>query len=160
MTVANSLTVLSLAASFSLIIDVYLHGPNALATQFDLQGQPVTWMNREHFVRFYLVFMLFLNGVIFGTRLLIKNPKNLRWVNIPHKEFWIRPENAPRAQALTQELLEWVLMFLNITILASILLIRTELRGSAVNYFVLGVFLGAGVLIYMSFKLFRPPRKS
>lgn len=68
--------------------------PEYVASNFNGAGEPNSYMSRSNYSVFILVFAvgipcLVMGGISIGLR------SGRRSINIPHKEFWLSPENAP-----------------------------------------------------------------
>lgn len=72
--------------------------PERVASHFNASGQPDGWMAREQYLWFTgvmgLALPLFIIGLTFITRFLPD------WmINLPHKAYWLSPEQRPWTQA-------------------------------------------------------------
>lgn len=65
--------------------------PDTLATHFDFAGQPNGWMAREGFFWFYGLILFSVIG-IFGIIGQITHRIPDRFINLPHKKYWLAPE--------------------------------------------------------------------
>lgn len=88
----RNLFVLLFFALTILNLVVYANSGDRVAGQFDADGRPTRWMSREgHFFLMQgletFLFLLF----YFMPALLARIP--LGWVNLPHREYWLAPEN-------------------------------------------------------------------
>ncbi len=70
--------------------------PEKIATHFGISGVPDNFGNKKTALISNFAIFCLLNGMFFGMAWLVKKaPKNL--INLPHKDFWLEPENKPRA---------------------------------------------------------------
>ena len=88
----RNLLVLLLIALTILNFIVYTNSPDRVAGQFGAGGRPTSWMSKEAY--YFLMqgteiflFLLF----YFLPELIVRIP--VSWVNMPHREFWLAPEN-------------------------------------------------------------------
>ena len=81
--------------------------PAHLATHFNAAGRPNGWQSRQEFINFSFAIGLgvqvFVAALCYATRYL-----PARFVNLPHKEYWQRPENFPMACHLTFRFSLWL----------------------------------------------------
>ena len=72
--------------------------PETVAIHFNFEGQPDGWASRE-FAAFFSIGVIALLFILlqFPARLLFKLPPWM--VNLPNKDYWLREENRPAAQA-------------------------------------------------------------
>jgi len=84
----------SLAAALSSLFLL----PARVAVHFGPGGLPDGWGSSTTHVAFLVGLHLILFGVFFfGHRLVLRIPP--RWVNLPHKDYWLAPANRARAAA-------------------------------------------------------------
>jgi uncharacterized membrane protein len=71
--------------------------PEKVAVHFGSGGYPNGWADKDSYslmlLAMYLLFFLMFH---FSSALIFKVPA--RWVNLPNKDYWLRPENKPLAQ--------------------------------------------------------------
>src|SRR5690606_31326739 len=107
------------------------------------------------FISFMTLFFLFTNGLIFYVRSLVRKRQDLKWVNIPHKDYWLKPENQAEARFRLSALLSGTLIFVNVLCLVVIALSASGLSGSIVNWvmgFIVGMCLLLGLGVYRGFR--------
>jgi serine/threonine-protein kinase len=65
--------------------------PATVASHFDGEGRPNGWMSREGFFTLQAI-VLGVQVAVFvaGMRLVRRLPD--RWINLPHKDYWLAPE--------------------------------------------------------------------
>jgi uncharacterized membrane protein len=93
---------LAFGANILLMLIAWWLLPEKTATHFSLGGSPDAWGSKES----YLFLLLAVESPLFLILLFIpatlwKFPERL--INLPHKEYWLRPENKPRVQTLFAE---------------------------------------------------------
>jgi uncharacterized membrane protein len=91
--------ILAFSANMILIVISLQLLPEKVATHFSLGGVSDSWNTRESYVLILLAIEipLFLLQLFIPARIL-KIPERI--VNLPNKEYWFKPENKPRMQAL------------------------------------------------------------
>lgn len=81
--------------------------PEHLATHFDATGRPNGWMTKAATIRFNLGMGLgtqaFFGLLVFFTRFV-----PARFLNLPNKEYWQKPEHYPQARAYMTRYLLWL----------------------------------------------------
>jgi uncharacterized membrane protein len=65
--------------------------PDNVATHFGASGAPNGWMTRAGHVQFTIIFGALVPAFILGIFATIRHFGD-RWVNIPHKDYWLAPE--------------------------------------------------------------------
>lgn len=65
--------------------------PDRVATHFGINGQPNGWMTRAGHAQFTILFGLLVPAFILGIFASIRWFGD-RYINIPHKDFWLAPE--------------------------------------------------------------------
>ena len=90
--------VLSFAANVLLAVASLWILPPEVAIHFGSGGRPdgwaPSWLNTALFLG---LDVLLFGSLYFTPHLISKTPA--RWMNLPHKGYWLRPENRPRAAA-------------------------------------------------------------
>lgn len=71
--------------------------PERLATRFDFDGAPNGWMGKEGFAIYYMGLLAFIMGICAASGALMKR-MSPRFINIPHRSYWLAPER--RAESL------------------------------------------------------------
>ena len=93
---------------------VYPSLPDPMPTHFGAEGSPDAWSSRSAFVALYA---LFLGGTVlmFGVLPPILRLLPPRWINLPHREYWLNPERRNETvRRLADQLLTygaWTLLF-------------------------------------------------
>lgn len=94
----RNLLVLLLIALTILNFIVYTNSPDRVAGQFGADGRPTSWMSKK--ANFFLMqgteillFLLF----YFLPKLIVRMP--VGWINMPHRDFWLAPENLEETKA-------------------------------------------------------------
>jgi uncharacterized membrane protein len=73
--------------------------PDQIATHYGVAGEPDDFTSKKTALILNFTLFCLLNGMFFGMAWLTKKvPENL--LNIPNKDFWLKPENKPRAMEL------------------------------------------------------------
>ncbi|MBN2452113.1 MAG: DUF1648 domain-containing protein [Lentisphaeria bacterium] len=76
--------------------------PARVAIHFGVDGMADNWASKAASALLMTgVHLLLLGLLCFSTRLAWRLPP--RWINLPHKEYWLRPENLPRARTLVEQ---------------------------------------------------------
>ena len=84
----------------SVVHGLWLHPglPEMVASHFGPSGRPDAWMSRDAFVWLYVMVVLSVVGLGFGTEWMIRRgPVEL--INFPHREYWFA---APRREATSR----------------------------------------------------------
>jgi uncharacterized membrane protein len=93
---------LAFVVNILLVLTSFFFLPEKVATHFSLGGKPDAWGTRENYALLLLAIETPLFLILFFIpATVLKFPERL--VNLPHKEYWLRPENKPRAQTLFAE---------------------------------------------------------
>lgn len=92
------------AANIILGLYSYFTLPPRVAVHFGRGGIPDAWSSTSIHVLLLLVIqtVLFLT-LYFSPKLLLKTPPE--WINIPHKDFWLKPENRERMRTIVSILM-------------------------------------------------------
>lgn len=70
--------------------------PDTVAIHFGLGGKAGGWASKEfNFILFALIELMVFAIFNYSHLLLYKTPK--KYINLPNKEYWLRPENLPVA---------------------------------------------------------------
>ena len=65
--------------------------PDRVASHFGASGKPDAWSSKDHFVKFYLVVVVFIAVLFSGIGFILKKvPASL--INLPNKDYWLSPE--------------------------------------------------------------------
>lgn len=80
---------LLLALAVLQVVVFYPRLPDVMASHFDASGQADGWMSKTTFLAIH-VGTLGLTAVLFLALPAIRWPD--RWVNLPHKDYWLAPE--------------------------------------------------------------------
>jgi len=141
---------------------VYTNSPDRVAGQFGPGGRPTSWMSRE--TQFFLMqglelflFLLF----TFIPELIVRTP--VQWVNMPHREFWLAPENRSATKAKLAVLMAEMGVYLFLFFGALTLILSAANRSETVRlhmsdfWMTLAAFLGSTA--FWSIKFYRTFRK-
>lgn len=137
---------------------VYVNSPDRVVSQFGARGQPTDWMTRQAY--FYimqgteiLLFLLF----FYLPGLIVRIP--VRWINMPHREYWLAPENRDKTKkklgTLMPEMGVYLFLFLGTLTLLTFRAHQSEtIRLDMSNlWLILAVFLG--LTAYWSVKFYK-----
>lgn len=99
------LFIITFITNIILIIISFIILPSRVAIHFGLYGMPDNWTPNY----IHALFSLGLDTLLFCAmyyfpRLIFIFPK--RWINLPHKDFWLTKENIPQTRSLVS-LLMW-----------------------------------------------------
>jgi len=85
-----------LAVYCATLVYAWLRLPEQVATHFNAGGAPNDWMSRDGFLLFSAGMAIFLTAFFVGLFYSVRffPPSTL---NVPHPEYWRRPENFPLA---------------------------------------------------------------
>ncbi|MGH7528135.1 MAG: hypothetical protein ACREMX_15680 [Gemmatimonadales bacterium] len=137
--------------------------PAAVATHFDAGGTPIAWSSHGGYLFYLAVFGLVLPlGLIAMVNLVgSRGPERF---NLPHRAYWLRPDNRASAVARVQSYMWWLGCVLTAAVVTLHLLI---VRANATSppqlrtrpfFSVLGlILLGIASWIAGWFRVFRPP---
>ncbi len=82
------------------------HLPERVATHFGASGLPNGWMTRAGHVQFTIVFGLLIPAFVLGVFASIRGFGD-RWLNIPHKDYWLAPERRQETYDFIQSQGTW-----------------------------------------------------
>jgi uncharacterized membrane protein len=90
--------IIAFVVNLVVILLSYVLLPERVATHFGLGGAPDSWASKEFNLLLILVIEipLFL-ALVYAPTLTLKVPAKL--VNLPHRDYWLRPENRALTQA-------------------------------------------------------------
>jgi len=95
---------LCFAANIILGIYSFFVLPPRVATHFGRGGMPDGWAPLSmHTLLFFGIEVVFFLAITFSPGLMLKTPP--RWLNLPHKDFWLKPENRERTATLVSKLM-------------------------------------------------------
>lgn len=80
--------------------------PDRVATTFGGSGAARGWMGKEQFFVMYAVLIVLAAVVGFLLPWAISRGSNAR-INLPNKEYWLRPERRPEAMAILGKYMAW-----------------------------------------------------
>jgi uncharacterized membrane protein len=105
---APVLTAAALLASYGALMAMTCgHLPERVATHFAASGEPNGWMTRGGFVLFQAGMVAVLGAVFFALpRLLAKVPT--KYINVPNRDYWTRPENLPALRSILVRYMGWM----------------------------------------------------
>jgi uncharacterized membrane protein len=91
---------------FSYVIASYSELPARVASHFDINGQPNSWMSRDTCVGFTLGLGIILPAVIIG---LMAGAEKIpvSFINLPHRDYWLAPERRKQALAILLQFSLW-----------------------------------------------------
>ncbi|SFM97260.1 hypothetical protein SAMN05216207_1005225 [Pseudonocardia ammonioxydans] len=120
--------------------------PDGVPLHFDAGGTPTSFGTRSRFLGLGALFGVIMAVVGTGTCLLAaRGPLGV--LNIPHKEYWTRPEHVPRLRRMLAHDMAWtfgvVLAFLSVVPLATVHAVQQQ----PVRLPVGPVWLTVGVLV-------------
>lgn len=123
--------------------------PARIPTHFGAGGQADGWMDPRGFVLFNAIFPALLLAVLLGTGLLVGRLP-ARFVNLPHRDYWLAPERlaATRAKLLAHLAAVATLTLLLFAAIAEICLHLARTGGDrlpAAFFWALGLYLLATV---------------
>jgi len=103
----KSLFVLLASAAAIHFFYLYAQLPEVVASHFDAHGVPNGWQTRTIFFAFFVGSIVIATVVCFGVPLLIASvPATL--INLPHKEYWLSPEQRPSSLAYLRAHFAWL----------------------------------------------------
>lgn len=111
----------SLAAiSFLSIIQncfYYAQLPDQVATHFNLQGEPDSWMSKGSATAVILAVQLVLPFFLVGiTALTSRLPTSL--INLPNREYWLHPSRCQQSLAYVRAVISWLAVAVAIHVMA------------------------------------------
>ncbi len=81
--------------------------PGRVATHFGADGRPNGWMARDSHTLGQIGISLFIGGLFFAlTRYLPRMPE--RFVNLPHRDYWLAPKRRAETFAWLGAMLFWL----------------------------------------------------
>lgn len=94
----------SFAANLILGLYSFFTLPPRVAVHFGRGGIPDAWSSAStHVLLFFGIQVVLFIALLFSPSLLLKTPPE--WTNIPHKGFWLKPENRERMQNIVSVLM-------------------------------------------------------
>jgi serine/threonine-protein kinase len=81
--------------------------PDPMATRFEMNGTPNGWMSREGFALYYAIFLIFMTGAFALAGALLKKTPD-RYINIPHKGYWLAPERREKSLRSLQRMTDMI----------------------------------------------------
>ena len=153
------------AAYFALVAWSALTLPERVPMHWSGAAGPDQWGSRAETV-VLLAGLGLVMVAIFGTLLVaISRSQSLTWVNIPHKAYWQRPENLPRAVhmvaadlAVIGALTMGMICAVPVSIVAATRRPDESLPGWALAVIIGGLVLLTGYLVWMVAVRWRVPR--
>jgi len=98
------LFIISFIANIILILISFIILPPRVAVHFGLYGMPDNWApNGLHSLLTLGLDTFLFCAMYYSPRFIFSFPK--RWVNIPHKDYWLTEDNIPRAKSLVSSLM-------------------------------------------------------
>ncbi len=102
--------ILFFAATFTaLALAVRQHGslPARVATHFGAGGQPNGWMSRDNHTIGQVGISLFIGGLFFALTFYLARVPD-RFVNLPHRDYWLAPKRRDETFAWIGSMLFWL----------------------------------------------------
>ncbi|WP_067435001.1 DUF1648 domain-containing protein [Nocardioides jensenii] len=156
---------LSVLAYFATIVAAALLYPDRVPVHFDASGTADRFQSRGVAVLSMTGVGLVLGGLLGGCILFFRRG-SLHHVNVPHRSWWMQPENQDRLRAMLAQDLAWVggcTMTLLTVVLAITIRVADDPQPSmgafgvaAILAFLVAV---AGQVVLMSTWRYRPPRR-
>lgn len=81
--------------------------PEQVASHFDASGQPDGWMSKPFYAAFMVGMTLFIAGVFIVMAYLTANIP-VRWINLPHKDYWLAGERRAETLAYLKTFSLWM----------------------------------------------------
>ena len=81
--------------------------PARVATHFGANGQPNGWMSRDHHTVGQVAISLFTGGLFFALTLYLPRVP-VRFVNVPHRDYWLAPQHRAKTFAWLASMLCWL----------------------------------------------------
>lgn len=88
---ARALLLATFAANVVLSLVVWAFGPDRVAIHFNAVGEPDNWASTGVNTLCMLALHAFLLASFLGTAALVRRLP-ARWINLPHREYWLAPE--------------------------------------------------------------------
>ena len=81
--------------------------PPRVATEFDLLGEPKSWMAKGTFVSFNIALLILLPAFLLFLGWIC--PKLPKWmIDLPHRDYWLAPERKARTAASLFVFILWL----------------------------------------------------
>lgn len=91
------------AANIAVLLISLLILPERIAVHFGLGGEPDRWASRETNLLFFVVFLVPMFALLwYSARLMLAVPA--KWINLPHKEYWLKPERRAEMRRMMERL--------------------------------------------------------
>ena len=158
------LIVFFLTILFNVVAYVML--PEVIAIHFGIGGRADSWAPKEiNFFLFLGIDILLFLLIWYSPALMMKAPA--KWVNLPHKSFWLAEENKPLTRQKLESLMsEFGIAFFAFFLFIFILVLDANLSKPVMlkeSLFLLGMIIFLAYMVYWSIKLyssFRIPKPS
>lgn len=112
-TIASTLCLVALAfAAIDLAVS-YPRLPDTVASHWGIDNRPNGWMSKGAFAATFAGTLALTGGLLMAVILLMRRMP-AKWINLPHKDYWLAPE---RREATWAFLSAWLLVF-NAAVLA------------------------------------------
>ncbi len=104
--------------------------PENMATRFDINGVPNSWMSKEFFFIFeFALFAIIFGGIWASVAFMHKFPKS---TNIPNKQYWLSEDKINETRAFFQKMMHYFCVATSIFIfLIMQIVIMENLQGEA-----------------------------
>jgi hypothetical protein len=102
--------ILFFATAFTaLALAIRQHGslPARVATHFGADGQPNGWMSRDGHTIGQVAISIFIGGLFFALTLYLPRVPD-RFVNLPHRDYWLAPQRRAATFAWLGSMLLWL----------------------------------------------------
>jgi hypothetical protein len=97
------------AAFTAIALALRQHGslPERVATHFGADGQPNGWMSRDGHTIGQVAISFFVGGLFFALALYLPRVPD-RFVNLPHRDYWLAPKRRAETFAWLSSMLFWL----------------------------------------------------
>ncbi len=124
----RALLMVLLAANLGVTAAGWVLLPDRVAVHFASDGRPDGWgSQRQQAAVMTVVHVLIFALLWSGPALVVRLPP--RWVNLPHREYWLRPERKAQTRKLLERLLgRFGSVLLLLHVILGVLVLRANLR--------------------------------
>lgn len=133
--------------------------PLKVASHFNVNGRPDSWMNKSSFVAFHAFIIAAISAMFFLTGFFLRKiPVAL--LNLPNKDYWLMPEKREDTYSFFQSFLFW---FADITLIFFLFLFQniylyatnhTVNLGSSFFYYIIVYLICIGITGYLFIRHF------
>lgn len=147
-------------AQILVLVWAYFYGPDVWVMKYDLSGNPIAMAPRNFFVGFFAVFLTITYSTVFVIRYLATNATSLRWINLPNRDHWLKPENQKQGIQTAVTTLDLTIVFLGAVNSLVLWLCFAQRSPFTVNAFLIGILVAVIALIVSIYRISKPKTRN